>query len=38
MAMIRLARTQDAAQILDIYGPIIEAGAISFETVLPDVG
>lgn len=35
--MIRLAGLQDAAQILDIYGPIIEAGAISFETVLPDV-
>ena len=35
--MIRLANKQDAAQILDIYGPYVENTPITFETIVPSV-
>lgn len=36
--MIRLARSSDAAQILNIYAPLIRNTAITFEYEIPDVG
>ena len=35
-AKIRVARDSDADGLAAIYGPIVEATAISFETVVPD--
>jgi phosphinothricin acetyltransferase len=35
--MIRLAIPSDAARLLEIYAPIIETTAITFETVVPSV-
>jgi len=37
MVEVRLATTNDAQQILDIYSPSVLSVAISFETVLPPV-
>ncbi|MCC6476039.1 N-acetyltransferase [bacterium] len=34
--MIRYAKPSDAAQILDIYAPVIQHTAITFETAIPD--
>ncbi|MEO8547955.1 MAG: N-acetyltransferase family protein, partial [Sphingomicrobium sp.] len=38
MALIRLAREQDAAGIADIYRPYVEDSRISFEERAPDAG
>ena len=37
MVTIRSARPEDAAAVLDIYGPIIDETAISFETEVPSL-
>lgn len=37
MFKIRIARVEDAREILDIYRPYIEESATSFESVLPSV-
>jgi|SRR5688572_8119247 len=37
-SLIRMATADDAAAIAEIYRPIVESTAISFETVAPDAG